>query len=122
MEKSLNTLYCAECGSVNVQVQAWIDPNTKEFHGYVNGPCRLEEEDCWCDNCQGHVELCTLKELWDKFADVPINDDDEIQWDFLFFDTGTSRFDIWHWFDERCPNGLAVDLMGETPKQNAIQK
>ena len=25
-------------------------------------------------------------------------------------------------FNERCPNGLAVDLMGKTSKQNAIQK
>lgn len=117
MEKSLQTLYCSECGSSDVQVQAWVDPNTKEFHGYVNAPCFLEEEDCWCENCQAHVELCTLKELWEKFADVPINDNDEIQWDFLCFDAGDSRFDVWHWFDERCPNGLAVDLMGESPKQ-----
>lgn len=117
MDRTLNTLYCAECGSSNIAAQAWVDPNTKDFIEFASGPC-LEADDCWCNDCAEHVELCTLKELWNKFADVPINDEDEIQWDFLFFHTGDSRFDVWHWFDEHCPNGLAVDLMGETPKSS----
>lgn len=62
---------------------------------------------------KNHVELCTLKELWNRFADMLINDKEEIEQDFLFFNAGDSRYDVWHWFDERCPNGLAVDLMGE---------
>ena len=24
--------------------------------------------------------------------------------------------DVWHWFDERCPNGVAEDLMYNTEK------
>ena len=30
---------------------------------------------------------------------------------FLFFSAGTSKFVVWHWFDERCPNNLHDDLM-----------
>lgn len=122
MKKSLQTLYCSECGGTNVQAQAWVNPNTKEFLDFASGPC-LEVDDCWCEDCEEHIELCTIKELWNRFADIPINNNDEIEERFLCFDAGDSRFDVWHWFDERCPNGLAVDLMGETPKQNdAIQK
>lgn len=52
-----------------------------------------------------------LQELWDKLGDIPVNNDDEIEEDFLNFPAGTSKFDVWHWFDERCPNGVAEDLM-----------
>lgn len=113
MEKSLNTLYCSECGGTNIQIRAWVDANTHECYGVVNGPF-LEIDDCWCDDCEDNVNLCTLKELWDKFADIPINNEDEIETAFLGFDAGTYRFDVWHWFDERCPNGIAVDLLGES--------
>lgn len=92
-----------------------MDANTHQFVGYIEGPY-FEEDDCWCDDCVEHVALLTLKELWKKFSDVPVNDKDEIEWDFLHFETGDSKFDVWNWFDERCPNGLAVDLMGKTTK------
>lgn len=51
-----------------------------------------------------------LKRLWKKFTDVPINNNDEIEEDFHFWEKGTCRFDIWHWFDEKLPNGLVVDF------------
>lgn len=113
MKKSFDTLdklYCSQCGGTNLQAKAWVDPNTKEFVDWLGG-FSLETEDCWCDNCEDSVELCTLQELWDKFADIPINNDDEIEKDFLCFKAGDSRFNVWHWFDERCPNGIAVDFL-----------
>ena len=45
------------------------------------------------------------------FENYPVNNDDEIEADFLSFPAGTSKFDVWHWFDERCPNNLHDDLM-----------
>lgn len=63
-----------------------------------------------------HHTLRELQEMWDNFSNTPINNDDEIEMPFYFWESGTSRFEIWHWFDKLCPNGLAVDLMGETPK------
>lgn len=110
----LNTLYCRECGSRHILAKAWVDPNTHIFDSLVTNP--VDEEDGWCEDCEYNVELVTLEQLWDDFSQVSINADDEIEESFLGFDAGTSRFDVWHWFDERCPNGLAVDLMHETPK------
>ena len=51
-----------------------------------------------------------LKDLWEQFGEIPINDCDEIEKPFLHFPAGTYRFDIWHWFDERWPGGV-YDLL-----------
>ena len=47
-----------------------------------------------------------LLNLWHDFADIPINDWDEIEAPFLHFPAGTYRFDVWRWFDERWPGGV----------------
>ena len=107
--KDLDTLYCADCGSSDVEMTMWVNPNTGEISGESSD--RFEEEDCWCKNCTEHVRLLTLEELWDQFSEVPVNNDDEIEEDFLLFPAGTSKFDVWHWFDDRCPNNLHDDLL-----------
>ena len=106
---NLETLCCANCGGSHVEVQAWVDANTHEYESSVNNP--LESQDCWCNYCEDHVNLAALPELWAQFGDVPVNKDDEIEEDFLCFEKGTPKFDVWHWFDERCPNNLYNDLM-----------
>ena len=108
-KKDLNTLYCADCGSSNVETKMWVNPNTGEID--YSSFDRLEEEDNWCHSCCGNVRLLTLEELWDKFSEVPVNNDDEIEEDFLLFPAGTSRFDVWHWFNDRCPHNLHDDLL-----------
>lgn len=57
------------------------------------------------------VSIEELQELWNKFGDIAINNDDEIESDFMQFKAGTYRFVVWHWFDERCPNNLHDDLL-----------
>lgn len=52
-----------------------------------------------------------LQELWSQLSDIPVNNNDEIEEDFLDFPAGTDKFDVWNWFDEQCPKGLAEDLM-----------
>jgi len=64
-----------------------------------------------------------LKKLWIEFGDISINENDEIEQDFyidknLMFPSGTNRFEIWHWFDNLCPNSLHDDLM--FPKENKL--
>lgn len=61
-------------------------------------------------------KISVLRDLWEFFGCVLVTDDDEIESDFMDFEAGTSRLEVWSWFDELCPNGLAVDLMGEIPK------
>lgn len=105
----LKILYCSECGSSNVRMRMWVNPNNND----ISGDCYdcKDEDECLCCECDENVRLATLPELWKKFGDIPINNDDEIEEDFLSFPAGTSRFEVWHWFDERCPNNLHDDLL-----------
>jgi hypothetical protein len=56
------------------------------------------------------MRITELEKMWEEFDDIPINSDDEIEVEFYWWEKGTYRFDILHWFDEKLPNGLAVDL------------
>lgn len=51
-------LVCTNCGSENVQTKYWINPNTKELFDLIS----YDQDDCWCENCQGHHKL-KLKEV-----------------------------------------------------------
>lgn len=51
-----NFLVCDDCGKTTVQVQAWVDANT---HKYMGCP---DEYVAWCDACENHVKLTTIKE------------------------------------------------------------
>lgn len=54
-----------------------------------------------------------MEELWAQFADVPMDPDTELmEDDFLHFPHGTSREEIWHWFDEHYSKGVAALLYG----------
>ena len=52
--------------------------------------------------------LKELQELWNELSDIPVNENDEIEEDFLDFPSGTDKFDVWHWFDERCSRRFDV--------------
>jgi hypothetical protein len=58
-----------------------------------------------------------LEELWEEFADVPMNPEtEEMEEPFLHFPAGTNREEIWHWFDERHSKGVVYLLYGTEPK------
>lgn len=59
--------------------------------------------------CPVKPTVAKLREMWDEFRDVPINEEDEIEESFYSWESGTDRFEIWHWFDEQLPNGLGPD-------------
>jgi hypothetical protein len=50
--------------------------------------------------------LLQLEQLLDDFSAIPIKINDEIEVDFYCWEKGTSRFEIWHWFDEKLPEGI----------------
>ncbi len=115
MEKSIETVYyCGECGSSHTLSMAWINNRTGEIDEYIG--TRHDEESNFCNDCEEHVRIKNLLELWEEFSEIEVNEDDEIEEPFLLFPEGTPKTDVWHWFDERCPNSLAEDLMGETSK------
>lgn len=50
---SLNHRYvCSECGSPNIQIQAWVNANTSEYVSDLYG-----SGECWCENCEKHTKL-----------------------------------------------------------------
>lgn len=51
-----------------------------------------------------------LEKMWEDFADIPINENDEIELDFHQFKKGTNRFEIWDWFGKNHSKGLAYLL------------
>ena len=53
-----------------------------------------------------------LEFLWEEFGDVLVDDDECILDDFLGFECGTHREEIWHWFDERHSKGVAFLMYG----------
>ena len=106
-------IYCPQCGSTNITGVYHVNVNTKEvldIFGMYTNYC--------CDDCDASIGSgMTLRQLWDAFSEIPVNNDDEIEEDFLCFEAGTDRFDVLRWFDERCPNGIKKDLMGSENEQ-----
>lgn len=50
---SLNHRYvCSECGSPNIQVQAWVNANTNEYVDDIT-----DNAECWCEDCDKHTKL-----------------------------------------------------------------
>jgi hypothetical protein len=50
-------------------------------------------------------------EAWIELADVPVDEDDNTESEFKHFPVGTSKFDIWHWFEDEFDVSVAEDLM-----------
>jgi hypothetical protein len=43
---------CSECGSIDFDIKAWVS----EKDGYISKPEEVEEDDCWCNKCEQHIE------------------------------------------------------------------
>lgn len=56
---------CSECGSKNVQMQMWVDPNTREVFDDVSSDLKAN----WCDDCEENV---TLEAVPDKALAAPV--------------------------------------------------
>lgn len=41
---------CKECGSANIEVKAWVNPNTREITEV--DPCMNIDNECYCNNCE----------------------------------------------------------------------
>lgn len=48
-----------------------------------------------------------LEYLWERFGGVMIDNNECILEEFVGFDAGTFREEVWHWFDERYSKGVA---------------
>ena len=65
---------CGVCGSDNISVQAWVDPNTKAIDDFVGGGL---DRECFCNNCDTttHWELERFMKIGQKvFCDDSTQD------------------------------------------------
>lgn len=53
---------CDECGSTDIQTQAWVDPNTRLFIDFTG----IDRDDNWCDECEEHLPFCFRKEFKER--------------------------------------------------------
>ena len=50
-------IVCANCGSSDIQTQAWVDPNAHLFIATTG----IDRDDNWCNECNGNFTFCTQK-------------------------------------------------------------
>jgi hypothetical protein len=65
---------------------------------------------------QRKPDISVAKLLWRDLGDVPVNDDDLLDEDFVTefktFKKGEGRLDVWHWFESFFNLSVVEDLMG----------
>lgn len=66
-----------------------------------------------------NVTETNVKTLWDSLTDVCVNDDEEIDNDWLIFPANTHREYIWQWFESTLDASVA-ELMGLA--ENIVQE
>lgn len=101
-ENELDTLH-TDCKDEDGE---YIDYESCPLCGSING---LMDLDRGC-----YFEDKEIMELWLLFGDVPIDDKDNTEEEFLGFPAGTYRFDIWNWFDEKYSKGVHALTTRET--------
>ena len=54
----METVKCKRCGSCDVEVRAFVNPNTEEVSSLNNTDALIRErEDCWCKDCDDYADL-----------------------------------------------------------------
>lgn len=54
-----------------------------------------------------------ILDAWDTLTDINVDDDECTEQDWFLFPAGTSRENIWHWFDEHYEKGVSALLYGQ---------
>jgi len=56
--KTKELYVCQHCYSDNVELQMWVNANTKELSTEVDSD---DDDECWCNDCQQHGELTKVE-------------------------------------------------------------
>ena len=62
-------------------------------------------------NLKKEMPMEIIKRTWERFGEIPIDNNDRILREWWSFPIGTSRFDIWSWFETEFNVSVALDLM-----------
>lgn len=104
----MNKLYCNKCGSSNVQLEAWVNPNTNEI---IDASLSAQE---WCDDCEEETTLLTRGKLFENFSNLLFDSNNKSEEKFLKFDIGTDKQEIYNFFFEIIMN--LVEILKDCPK------
>lgn len=61
-DRDKDIVVCDECGSLDVQQQAWSDPNTLIYVGET----AMDRDDNWCNECEEHNDFRSLPEFKER--------------------------------------------------------
>lgn len=67
-------------------------------------------------------KVSILREMWEELADIPVNDDGVIEEGYYDFLPGTDREEIWLWFDEQYPKGVAYLVNGRKSSKTVCKR
>ena len=42
-----------------------------------------------------------VKKIWEELSNIPVDNEDLIETNFLHFEAGTPKFDVWHWIEDK---------------------
>ena len=106
-----NKVYCYKCGWTGAYNQLGIlevDATDDDGNMIKDWCCPECGSVIGISDCVTHENVdYDLEDAWEAFGDIPIDDNDLIQQEFLGFPIGTNRFDVWKWFDEHYTGGVA---------------
>jgi len=54
-----------------------------------------------CDSSKYEGNRKELREIWEKLGDIPVNDNGEIEENFMNFSKGTNIEHIWKWIEDK---------------------
>lgn len=95
--------YCLEC----------TDCNEVLLDAEIYTICAREDDDS--DNTERDSRrdeaLKVAKELWEELSEVIVDENDCLESDWNIFPKGTSKIDIWHWFEAYFGVSIIEDLM-----------
>ena len=93
--------YCDGCAALCIHCSTYF--NAADMIAPKN-----DEEEHVCKECHRKE----AKKLWKELRDIPVDEDDDTEQEFIHFPKGTPKEDIWHWFEDEYDLSVAKDLMG----------
>lgn len=110
VEKEINRPLTTE--EENIVRISFLNGQNTVYNDIIQRTAVIEEEveQSKADNKKLDSRIKAL-EAWLEFGDVPVDEDDNTESEFKHFPVGTSKFDIWHWFEDEFDVSVAEDLM-----------
>jgi len=57
------------------------------------------------------INITEAFNVWAALGDIPVDNNMNIELDFLHFPAGTDAMEIWHWIEDTYDVSIAEDLM-----------